>query len=63
MADEAQTPQAAQTEGAAAKKNSKINRLTTAELNSKIAAFEQSNQTKSKYYKHLLERRQEIQPK
>lgn len=65
MADEVQATQpaagAAATEGAAgAKKNKKINRLEAKDIAGKIEALENSNATGSKYYKHLLQRKQEI---
>lgn len=43
------------------KKNKKINQFSMDELNQKIEEMGKANQTKSRYYKHLLERRDELQ--
>lgn len=50
-------------DAAAAKKNKKVNRLLADELSEKIADLDSKNQTKSKYYKHLLLRKEEAQKK
>lgn len=65
MADEVQATQpaegAAAPEGAAgAKKNKKINRMNAKDIASRIEALESSNATGSKFYKHLLQRKQEL---
>lgn len=64
MADEVQATQpagGAAAEGAAgAKKNRKINRLDPKDVAAKIEALENTNAIGSKYYKHLLQRKQEI---
>jgi hypothetical protein len=65
MADEVQATQpavgAAAPEGAAAaKKTKKVNRLNAKDISTKIEALENSHATGSKYYKHLLQRKQEI---
>ena len=46
-------------EAAAPAKKKKVNRLTVAELDKKISVLEEANQVKSKYYRHLLSRRNE----
>lgn len=43
------------------KKTKKVNKLTLAELDKKISDFESSQQTKSVYFKHLLQRKREIE--
>jgi hypothetical protein len=58
MAEETQTQEGSQQ---AAKKTKKVNRLTAAELQQKISDFESSQQTKSVYYKHLLQRKRELE--
>jgi len=59
MAEETQAPQA---EGAgAAQKTKKINRLTANDLKKKIEALESAGQVKSVYYKHLIQRRKEME--
>jgi hypothetical protein len=68
MADEVQAAQTAEgaapaaPEGAqaAAKKPTKINRMDAGALASKIEEIEKINMTGSKYYKHLLQRKQEL---
>lgn len=65
MADEVQATQpaegaAAPQGAAAAKKNKKVNRLNATDISAKIEALENSNAAGSKYYKHLLQRKQEI---
>jgi len=50
-------------EAAAPKKNKKVNRLLPDELNLKIADLDGKTQTKSRYYKHLLARKEEAQKK
>lgn len=52
MADETQGQEA---------KNKKINRLNAEQLNAKISDFDSKNQTKSIYYKHLLQRKRETE--
>ncbi len=42
-------------------KTKKINRLSPEELQKKISDFESSQQTKSVYYKHLLQRKRELE--
>ncbi len=66
MAEEqaqAPAPAAPAGDAAPAKKNKKVNRLPADDLNGKIAELESKNQTKSKYYKHLLARKEEAQKK
>jgi hypothetical protein len=64
MADEQiQTPAAPAGGVIAPKKNKKVNRLLFDELNQKIADLEGKTQTKSRYYKHLLARKEESQKK
>ena len=58
MAEETQSQEGSQQ---AAKKAKKVNRLTAAELQQKINDFESSQQTKSVYYKHLLQRKRELE--
>lgn len=58
MAEETKTQESGQQ---AEKKTKKINRFTLAELQKKIGDFESSLQTKSVYYKHLLQRKREIE--
>jgi hypothetical protein len=48
-------------QGDASKKNKKINRLTLNEISKKIEALGQANQVKSKYYQHLMQRKNEFQ--
>jgi hypothetical protein len=48
-------------QGEAARKNKKINRMTSEEINKKIEALVQANQIKSKYYQHLTQRKNEQQ--
>ena len=55
--------EAAAQDSTLSKKNKKINRLTVDELNAKIKELENANQTKSKYFKHLLHRKEELQPR
>jgi hypothetical protein len=57
------------TEGAAAVQGEqkastkqKINRLSLNDINSKIEELAKGSHTRSKYYEHLLARRNEIQP-
>ena len=64
MAEETQAApaQEAPAEGAAqAQKTRKINRLTAGELGKKIEALESGNHVKSVYYKHLLQRKKELE--
>ena len=56
-------PAAPAGEAVAPKKNKKVNRLLADELTQKIADLDGKNQTKSKYYKHLLARKEEAQKK
>ncbi len=56
MAEETQS----QESGQQTKKTKKINRLSFVELQKKISDFESSGQTKSVYYKHLIQRKREI---
>lgn len=49
-----------QNAGVVPQKTKKVNRLSTADLNTKISDFEAKNQTNSKYYKHLLERKKQL---
>ncbi len=42
-------------------KKKKINRLTIEDLNSKIEELEKKNQTQALYYKHLVDRKKEIE--
>lgn len=58
MAEETQAQESGQQAG---KKTKKINRLTLAEIQKKIGDFESAQQTKSVYYKHLLQRKREIE--
>lgn len=48
-------------EAKAAAKPKKINRMNQRELASKIEALEKDNNTGSKYYGHLLQRKKEIE--
>lgn len=59
MAEETQGTQPAEG-AAAAKKNKKINRMNVKDITAKIEALEKSNATGCKYYKHLLQRKQEM---
>jgi len=43
------------------KKTKKINRMTLEELASKIEEIEKGNLTASKYYKHLMQRKRELE--
>jgi hypothetical protein len=43
------------------KKNKKINKLALDDINKKIEVSVQANQIKSKYYQHLLQRKNELQ--
>jgi len=45
----------------APEKKKKINRLTPEELNKKIKMIEESGQVKSRYYKHLVQRKNEME--
>ncbi len=58
MADENKGPQG---EGAASQKTKKINRMTADEIKKKIGDLESANQTKSVYFKHLLQRKNEME--
>lgn len=58
MAEESQASQSETT----SKKNKKINKLSLEELNKKIEELEKAGQTKNVYYRHLLLRKQELQP-
>ncbi|MDY6970011.1 MAG: hypothetical protein SVR08_15335 [Spirochaetota bacterium] len=44
-------------------KNKKINKLSADELNSKLEVLDKDKQTYSRYYKHLLARKQELNMK
>ncbi len=55
MADEA-----VKTEQAAKKK--KVNRLSLNDINNKIEELNKASHTRSKYYQHLLVRKNELQP-
>ncbi len=61
---EASAPEEKTAEAAAPQesKKKKINKLTLAELNKKIAEIEETNFTFSIYYKHLKQRQKELQP-
>jgi len=48
-------------DSSAVNKKKKINRLLIEELNSKIEEIVKTNMTKSKYYKHLLQRKKELE--
>ena len=48
-------------EGSGQDKKQKINRLSKEELIKKIEALENQNQKHSKYYKHLIERKKELE--
>ncbi len=56
---------AAATDQAEAKPNKKkkINDFSLAEINTRIGEIELTKQTQSKYYQHLVNRRNELQPK
>ncbi len=45
---------------AAEKKKKKVNKLTTAELVSRISDHEKENRIHSTYYKHLVQRKKEL---
>jgi hypothetical protein len=62
MAEEAKVPEA-QSEDKSKKKASKINRMSSGDLDKKIETLASANQTKSVYYKHLISRKSEITPK
>jgi hypothetical protein len=51
------------TEGAAqgGKRNKKINRMSAQDLESRIEDIQKAGFTGSKYYKHLLQRKQELE--
>lgn len=59
MAEEAQAAQ--ETQGVTQAKNKKITKFTLDELNKKIDELEKSQNIRSRYYKHLLNRRKEFQ--
>jgi hypothetical protein len=64
MADETQAAPAQETpsEGASqAQKTKKINKLTAGEIGKKIEALESGSHVKSVYYKHLLQRKKELE--
>ena len=65
MAEEENTQGEAteQAEASQETKNKKINKLSMEELNSKIEALGKDKQTYSRYYKHLLARKQELNMK
>ncbi|MFH0977262.1 MAG: hypothetical protein V1874_15895 [Spirochaetota bacterium] len=44
-------------------KKKKMNKLPLDKINNKIEDLAKVNQIQSKYYKHLLDRRSELQPK
>lgn len=48
-------------EAGAPQKKKKINKLTSEELAKKIAVFEDARHTKSVYYKHLIQRKKELE--
>ncbi len=50
-------------EATSGSKKNKINRLTEDELKNKIAEMEKNSVTHSKYYKHLIERKNELDSK
>jgi hypothetical protein len=58
---EEKTPEGAAPSEQKAAKKKKINRLALDEINKKIEALMQANQTKSRYYQHLLQRKNELQ--
>ncbi len=58
MAGETQAQESSQQTG---NKTKKINKLTLAEIQKKIGDFESARQTKSVYYKHLLQRKRELE--
>lgn len=51
------------TQEAAEKKNKKVNKLKKELISSKIEELEKGKQTASKYYKHLLQRKMELEQK
>jgi len=59
MAEEVQATQESQ--GATQAKNKKITKFSLDELNKKIDELEKSQNLRSRYYKHLLNRRKELQ--
>lgn len=44
-----------------APKTKKVNRLSVSNLSQKISEFESNNQIHSKYYKHLVERKKQLE--
>jgi hypothetical protein len=57
-AEQTAAPEVAQATG---KKRAKINRMDAAALASKIEELEKSSMSGSKYYKHLLQRKRELE--
>jgi hypothetical protein len=57
---EEQKTQEGQQEGGAADKKKKVNKLTAQALADQIKALEEKNQTTSRYYRHLLQRKKEL---
>ncbi|HQP48475.1 MAG TPA: hypothetical protein PKX12_07070 [Spirochaetota bacterium] len=49
------------TEAGTPQKKKKINRLSAEEIAKKISAFEDAQHTKSVYYKHLVQRKKEME--
>ena len=54
-----ETPQ--QGETAAANKTKKVNRLGLQAINDKIRGLEEKNQASSRYFKHLVQRKKELE--
>jgi len=63
MTDEVKDGQQAAEGAEQAGKKKKMNRYSLDEVNKKIAAMEEQKLTLSKYYKHLLQRKKEMEAK
>ena len=64
VAEEPQEKKAANSEAAQSpseNKIKKINKIPVDKLNNKIKLMEESNNTNSKYYKHLMQRKKELE--
>lgn len=60
---EASVPSSSNTESSEPEKTSKINKLSVEKINSKIKKLEEMNQQKSRYYKQLIARKNELDKK
>ncbi|HOO72380.1 MAG TPA: hypothetical protein PK926_11515 [Spirochaetota bacterium] len=62
MSEEQKTQEAPQQgEAAAAAKTKKVNRLGLQAINDKMKELEEKNQASSRYFKHLLQRKKELE--